>query len=317
MESIQLSTMRDDPQNQDITAAAACYIAFLCILFGANAVAIKISLNEMGPFAVAGIRFALAALAISVWAAATGRSFRLKNGQWGPLTVLSVIFPLQLALFYLGIDKTNASRASLIVNLLPFWVLFLSHLFIPGDSLNRRKFIGILLGFIGVIILLIEKKGVGAAFQIGDLVVLAATLLWAGNVVYTKIVIASFQPFHLVLYPMIFSVPIFMAASMQFDPAWVLRISGQGILAMIYQSLITAAFGFVAWNNLMQKYGATALHSFVFIMPISGVFLANLILGEPLTAHLLAAAVCISTGILIVHFKAGRITDFFLAGRGP
>jgi drug/metabolite transporter (DMT)-like permease len=317
MEWIRLSIMRDDPQNQDITAAAAFYIAFLCFLFGANTVAIKISLKEMGPFAVAGIRFALAALAIFAWAAVTGRSFRLRTGQWGPLAILSIIFPLQLALFYLGIAKTNASRASLIINMLPFWVLFLSHFFIPGDSLNRRKLFGILAGFIGVIFLFIETKGVSADFQTGDLVVLAATLLWAGNVVYTKIIIATYRPFHLVLYPMVFSVPVFMVASLLFDRAMVSRISPAGIAAMIYQSLITAAFGFVAWSNLMQKYGATAMHSFVFIMPIAGVSLAYLILGEPLTAHLLTAAACITAGILIVHFKAGRITVSFLLGRGP
>ena len=271
----------------------------------------------MGPFAVAGIRFALAALAISAWAAATGRSFRLKPGQLGPLAVLSIIFPLQLSLFYLGISKTNASRACLIVNLLPFWVLFLSHLFIPGDRLNRRKFIGILMGFMGVIFLFIEKKGLSAEFQTGDLVVLAATLLWAANVVYTKRIIAAYRPFQLVLYPMIFSVPIFLAASRLFDPATAGRITAQWIGAIVYQSLITAAFGFVAWSTLMQTYGATAMHSFVFIMPVAGVSLAYLILGEPLTAHLLGAAACITAGILIVHVKAGRITAYFLLGRGP
>ncbi|MGD9080748.1 MAG: EamA family transporter, partial [Desulfobacterales bacterium] len=73
--------------------------------------------------------------------------------------------------------------------------------------------------------------------------------------------------------------------------------------AVLYQSLVTAAFGFVAWNTLLQKYGAVALHSFIFLMPIAGVALGGFVLGEPITSKLLIALALIVAGILIVHLK--------------
>jgi drug/metabolite transporter (DMT)-like permease len=73
--------------------------------------------------------------------------------------------------------------------------------------------------------------------------------------------------------------------------------------AVLYQSLITATFGFVTWNRLLQKYGAVALHSFVFIMPIAGVALGGLLLGEPITSKILIALALIVVGILIVHWR--------------
>lgn len=73
------------------------------------------------------------------------------------------------------------------------------------------------------------------------------------------------------------------------------------IKALLYQALVTASFGFVAWNTLMSRYGATALHSFVFIMPVSGVFLGVMMLGEPVTAHLVSAIVLVTLGLVVVN----------------
>jgi drug/metabolite transporter (DMT)-like permease len=72
---------------------------------------------------------------------------------------------------------------------------------------------------------------------------------------------------------------------------------------MVYQSLVTASFGFVIWNSLLQRYGAVALHSFIFIMPITGVLLGGLILGEPITLNILVAMLLIVAGIMVTHIK--------------
>jgi len=43
--------------NQELSFPAAIFSSFLCVVFGANAVAIKVSLSGMGPFTTAGLRF--------------------------------------------------------------------------------------------------------------------------------------------------------------------------------------------------------------------------------------------------------------------
>jgi drug/metabolite transporter (DMT)-like permease len=57
---------------------------------------------------------------------------------------------------------------------------------------------------------------------------------------------------------------------------------------------------------MLQKYGAVALHSFVFIMPIAGVTLGGLLLNEPITSKIIVALALISAGILVVHWKAKK-----------
>jgi drug/metabolite transporter (DMT)-like permease len=56
----------------------------------------------------------------------------------------------------------------------------------------------------------------------------------------------------------------------------------------------------------MQTYGAVAVHSFVFLIPVSGVVLAGMVLDEPLTRMILLALVLIAAGILTVQFGQRR-----------
>jgi hypothetical protein len=81
------------------------------------------------------------------------------------------------------------------------------------------------------------------------------------------------------------------------------QLNAPVIGALLYQSLITASFGSVTWYTLLKKYGAVALHSFVFIMPIAGVTLGGLLLGEPITIKILLALIFIVFGIFVVHWQ--------------
>jgi len=291
------------PSNEELTFAAGLFAIFLSILFGSNAVAIKITFSGMGVFTTAAIRFGVAAIAIFLWARFTGQTIALKKGQLHQVLIFSSLFTVQLSLFYLGLSKSNASRGTLLANLLPFFILFLAHFFIAWDRITRQKFFGILLGFTGVVFMFLDEESLSAGFRTGDLIILLAVVIWSCSTVYLKRVIGTFSPFQLVLYSTMFSVPFFLIEALLWDDAMVFNLDAPVIGALLYQSLITASFGFVAWNTMLKKYGAVSLHAFIFIMPIAGVTLGGLVLGEPITIKILLALAFIVSGILVVHWK--------------
>ena len=307
--------IKHTPQNQELSFLAAIFTVCLCALFGANAVAIKISLSGLGVFTTAGLRFSIASATIFLWARITGRSFKIKSGQVRQLLIISMVFTVQLSLFYLGLSKSNASRGTLMVNIQPFFTLFLAHYFIPGDRITKRKTLGILLGFAGVVFVFLGKKGVTADFQVGDLIILAAAFLWSCSAVYTKRIIHAFKPFHMVLYPIIFSVPFFFLEGFIWDGAMIAHVNAKVFCALLYQGLIVASFFFLAWRTMLQKYGAGVFHCFIFFMPISGVVLGGLILGEPITVNILISLLLIVSGILLVNFRQKRQIPLFPLGR--
>ncbi|MBT8352007.1 MAG: DMT family transporter [Deltaproteobacteria bacterium] len=289
--------------DQKLPLSSALFTAFICILFGSNAVAIKIAFEGVGVFTTAGLRFGMASVAISLWAIATQKPLKINKKQFYQMLIIGIIFFVQLSLFYFGISKTNASRATLFVNLQPFFLLVLAHYFISGDQISKRKLLGILAGFSGVAFAFMENKGAAADFQTGDLIVLIAAFIWACNGVYTKKIIENFEPFHMVLYPMMIATPLFFLEAYVLDSRMIFEINSKVILSLLYQAIVTGSFGFIAWIAMLKKYGAVSLHSFIFIMPIAGVLLGGLVLGEPITVKILLSLALIVSGIFIVNLK--------------
>ena len=288
----------------NMTPGPAMFTAFLCVLFGANAVAVKASYAGIAPFTVAAIRFSMAPVIILTWAVFTGRRIGIQKGQFIHVFIIGVLFTIQVILFHLGLFHSNASRGTILVNMVPFFVLFLAHFFIPGDRITPAKFLGILLGFGGVVLVCWEDAGVGSLK--GDLIILVATVAWAADGVYMKRVLADFEPFHLVFYPMLMAAPVMWILSMGWDGTALARITPVVVGAVAYQTLVSASFGFVAWCTLLQKYGAAAMHAFVFIMPISGVTLGGLLLHEPVTPKIFGALAAIVIGIIVVNKPVRR-----------
>jgi len=311
MPTIDRDMTPDPPNNQELPLAAGTFTLFLCALFGANAVAIKISLSGLGVFTTAALRFSLASITLFLWAMATGRPLRLKKGQARKLFMVAILFTAQLGLFYLGLSKTSASRGTLMINLQPFFVLILAHFFIPGDEITRKKVLGLVMGFSGMALVFLGKGEVTPDVQIGDLIILSTAFLWALNTVYTKRIIGAFPPFQIVLFPMALSVPCFFLCGYFLDPEMITSVDTDVLLSLLYQGLVTASFGFVAWNAMLKKYGAVSLHSFIFVMPVAGVLLGGLVLGETITLEIALALVLITSGIVVVNLKSRRYSPIF------
>ena len=99
----------ENSNNPNLSIFAGMLSAFLCIIFGSNAVAVKLAFSGVGVFTSAAIRFSIAALAIWIWARAKGQPLAPVHGRLYLLLILAALFLTQLSLFYLGISKSNAS----------------------------------------------------------------------------------------------------------------------------------------------------------------------------------------------------------------
>ena len=289
--------------NENLTVKAAALTIFICVLFGGSPVAIKLSLTGLGAFTAVGIRFTIAAVVIFIWARIKKIPLKLSQKQLGQMMIVAAIFVVQLSCFYNGLGKTTASHGALISNVLPFVILVLAHFFIPGDTISLKKGIGITLGFIGILFLFFDEQDLTADLKQGDLIILAAIFLWGINAVFVKRIIGQYNVIQITLYPMIFGIPFFFLGGFLWDEQMIHKINPTVIKAMLYQSIVTASFGFITWNSMLKRFGATALHSFIFIMPLAGVLFGVLLLGENITPHLATSIAFIVTGVIIVNLR--------------
>lgn len=286
--------------------APALLAVFLCILFGANPVALKISLTGIGVFTTAALRFTLAAVVLAAWAILTGRPLAVTKRQALQLANLAAIFFLQVSIFYFGQSTTTAAHGVLISNLLPFVVMIMAHFFLNDDRISPRKVAGLTLGFAGVALLFCDAVTLLPEMIRGDLLILSAVLVWGCNVIYMKRIIADFTPMQITLHPMLLSIPLFYLAGYFLDGDMIRDLSPRVVASLAYQGIVTASFGYVMWNSLVSRYGATALHSFVFLMPVSGVALGLVLLGEELTPNLIGSIGFVVAGLIVINWRGRR-----------
>jgi drug/metabolite transporter (DMT)-like permease len=162
------------------------------------------------------------------------------------------------------------------------------------------------LGFSGVCLVFLEREGVTEGFQTGDLLMVLSTSLWAVSAVYTKTVLHRLNP-HLIAFCQIStSVPLLFLCGILWDRPMIVGLTSEVVLAVLYQALVAAAFGFIAWNTLLQRHGAVILNSFNFILPITGVLLAWWLLNEPLTVKIFLSLLFITAQMFVLYFEPKR-----------
>lgn len=284
-------------------AKGSALAIFLCLIFGSNAVAIKVSLLGIPPCASAAIRFMIATFIIYSYAKFKKVDLTLSAKDWGHVALMGILFGVQFTILYLGIYFTTVSHAAILMNTQPFFVAISAHFFLFDDRLNTRKISGIAIAFIGVLVLFYQGKYGTSKSIFGDLLVMIAAISWAGQTIYIKRWLDDWDPIPLVMHPMVIGVSTLAVAHFFFEKNIILFLNRDIVISILYQSLFVAGFGYLAWTNLLLKYRASSLSAFIFLMPVSGVFLGTIFMGDPVTPRLIIGLICIAGGILLVNIK--------------
>ena len=282
-------------------AQGAALAVFLCLLFGSNALAIKLSLFGLSPYACVMIRFLVASIVILFYARFKNIPIGLSGHEWGHALAMGFIFGFQMAVFYVGITYTTVSHAGVLMNTQPFFVAVMAHFFLPNDRLTIRKTAGIFLAFTGVSILFSGHGMIESVSLLGDALIMGSSFLWAAQTIYIKRFTDHWHSIPLVLHPMVISIFIFLLFYLIFEAYTIQSFDNSVLISLFYQSVIVAGYGYIGWTKLLLKYKASSLSVFVFIMPIVAVALGIIFMGDPLSLRLLVSLVFVAVGILIVN----------------
>ncbi|MEI3585175.1 DMT family transporter [Agathobaculum sp.] len=102
----------------------------------------------------AGWRFTLAGVLVLLVAACMGHRIRPKRGEYRAIFMISLFQSmLQYVCYYIGLAGTTGTKASVLSGTQTFFALLLAHALLENDRLTRRKTLGCVLGFAGVLVL--------------------------------------------------------------------------------------------------------------------------------------------------------------------
>jgi drug/metabolite transporter (DMT)-like permease len=293
--------------DQRLDAFAVLLTTTVCAIWGGAFVAIKIGLFDLPPIGSAALRFLLTSVILFVWA-------RMKQVPLVyPAPEMRVLFLIALMFFYLnlvvymGTARTASGRATVFFYSQPVFLALLAHFFLPQERLSVRKGWGLALAFTGLVLLFLTKMGVGQTpTLVGDALVLSGGFVTAVQNLVIKRAAGKIHPVALILWSSVVASLLLGGCSWMLEHTASFLFSTRAILSLLYLSLISAAFGFVAFAWLLQHYPATRVTALVFLAPVFGVLFGWLLLHETLTPLQLLGVIGVCAGVYVVTSSGER-----------
>lgn len=283
-------------------------LAVMVLVWGVNFAVVKAALSVFQPLAFNALRFLIASVFVYAVLRARGPLTLPARAHWPRLLGLGLLGNLVYQLcFILGLDRTGAGHASLILALTPLITAFLSML-TGHERPGPRTWIGAAASIVGIG--LVTGAGIrvgGTEALVGDAILLVACVAWALYTVGAR--------------------PLVAAYGSVATTAWTLWIGAAGLVAVGVPSLARQAWGQVtapAWGGLVfsaffaiglayliwyrgvERIGNTRTAIFSNLTPIVALFAGAVLLGETLSALPLAGAALTIGGVMIVRTDRGR-----------
>ncbi|MBA4327970.1 MAG: EamA family transporter [Polaromonas sp.] len=276
-----------------------------CLFWGFQQVLVKATLTEVAPAFQAAIRFAGATVLLLLWCAWRGIRLFTADGSLRAGLLAGSLFAAEFAFLYLGLQYTSASRLTVFLYTSPFWVAALLPIWVSSEKLRPVQWAGLACAFAAVAFALREGFSAGGASTwVGDLMALAAGMLWGlTTVVIRASSLARVSPEKLLLYQIAVSTVALPLISLALGERWSWSFSAFAATSLLLQTVVGAFASYLAWMWMLGRYPATKISVFVFLTPLFALLFGVVWLGEAATPSLLAALVLVALGIVLVNRK--------------
>jgi len=295
--------------------ASAYAAAFgMTVAFGLSFVATKYALRGFEPLLLALLRFSLAGgILWLVWRLRHGRE-RVSRRELGRLALLGFVsLTVYFSFENLGIARTSASEAAILIATMPLFVVILNT-FTLRERTTARQWAGIALSFAGIAALVLAGSSASGGSLAGNLLVLAASLaagvysILARRLLVSRpaLFVTTFQN----LFGALFMLPLALAEAALVGVRHPTPRATGGLLFLTVVCSITA---YLLLNYAFRFIPASKVAVFINLTPIVGVAGAFVLLGERFTPGQAAAAVVVVAGVWLTN-SGGRAAKSPSAG---
>ncbi len=210
---------------------------------------------------------------------------------------------------YTGLKYTTAVSGSILNSFVPVIIIAISWAFL-GQRLRASQWAGVVISLTGV--LSIVGRGdpmviLALRFNIGDLWIIASTILWALYTVCLRWRPPELHPLGLLGANAVVGVlavfPLYLWSLTQgMHVTW----SAQALQGIVYAGVFPSVVGYIFWNNAVARVGPNKAGMFMHLLPVFASLLAIAFLGEQLHLFHVAGMALIIGGIWLTSRNDGR-----------
>lgn len=278
-------------------------LAFACIyiLWGSTYLAIRVAIESVPPFLMAGTRLFTAGSILYAWGIVNGH-IRPNLRHWRYAIIASV------PLFVIGnggvtwAEQTVPSGlAALIVATLPAWLLLLDWLRGGRSGPRLVEILGIGIGLAGVAVLTASNGGSSVSI-VGIVVLLISAIAWAWGSLYSRLADMPRSPVRTASMQMLSGGTIMLGVGFVFGETAKFdrtAITQESIAAFFYLVAV-AVVALPAYTWLLSATSPALVGTYAFVNPVVAVFLGWAILDETLSGSTSIAVALVVLGVALL-----------------
>ncbi len=274
----------------------------LSVLWGPSFLFIKVAVAEIPPFTLILGRVGIAAVLLYVM-------LRLQKGKLPPPGRIWIFIAI-VALFHNSFpfvllswaeQHIDSALASILNALTPIFTILLAHMLTADDKITRSKAVGITLGLLGTVVLVIPALLAGVqATTLGLLAMIVVSASYGFALVMARKYLSKLPPLVAPTSQMLVATLILLPMSMLVDRPWSQPApSIQAAGSVVGLAVLGTAVAFVVYYRLIESASASYSSLVTYLVPIFGILLGVLVLGERLAWNDYAGFILILVGIMI------------------
>jgi drug/metabolite transporter (DMT)-like permease len=295
-------TAPQQPQRSRIIVA----FALLYVLWGSTYLAMRVVVRDMPPYVAGTVRYLVAGPLMLAACAMMGRKIRLTRHDLKCLLVISILLLSTANIGVLWGEKyVPSGLASLIVALVPVWVVILEAWVFRAGRMTAKGLVGLAVGIVGLLVLLWPRIASGTHLGrlelLGSGILAGASFLWALGSIFSHrynltvdvFVSAAWQ---MTLAGLINAVISLVTGQFQRTHWTIPALTGIGYL-VVFGSWI----GYSAYIYLLEHVPTPKVATYAYVNPIVALILGWLILQEQVDIYMLVGTVIIIASVWLVN----------------
>jgi drug/metabolite transporter (DMT)-like permease len=278
-------------------------LGIVYVVWGSTYLAIRVMVETIPPLLGAGLRFLIAgALMVAVLAVVRGwAAVRPTRAQLLGTGLVGLLLPGANAVVSVAEVDVPSALAALLIAAVPLILILLRRL--TGDPIARASYVGVVVGFVGVGLLLMPGERPDGATLGGMLLCILAACMWAsGSFAASRIDLPPLALVSVGWQMLLGGVAITIAGLAAGEPADVGPMSLDSVLAFAYLVLIGSLIAYSAYAWLLRNVPVSKVGTYAYVNPAVAILLGWLILDETITGlTLVGAAIIIGSVALTVR----------------
>jgi drug/metabolite transporter (DMT)-like permease len=293
------------------TAMVWAALGTVYMVWGSTYLAIRVAIDTIPPFLMAGVRFLVAGAVL--YAVAIGRGEREADRpgprEWRAAAVAGILLLVcgNGAVVWAE-QHVDTGPTSLIIATVPLWMVLIAGL-VLREGVSGREILGIILGLAGLVVL-VGVPGEGGLHAAGAALLLVASLSWASGSMYSRRAPLPRRPLVSTAMQMLVGgagLAVLGGLTGELAELELSRVTLASALGLVYLIVFGSLVAFSAYVWLLQNARTSLVSTYAYVNPVVAVFLGWAILDEPITAATVMAGAVIVAAVALIVTGRGRV----------